>query len=64
MKHETVRTPEPKTYGTRPDFLKFEQCFHPEHKPPTLICYEAGEHQHTCPACGLVTRFIVPHITC
>ena len=34
-------------------------CRHPEHKPPSMRVWEPGEYEHTCPACGQVTRFTV-----
>lgn len=37
-------------------------CTHPEHKPPQFRVFEPGEYEHTCPACGKVTKFTVPLI--
>ena len=39
-------------------------CSHPEHSPPSYCVFEPGEYRHTCPACGHITYFRVPHIFC
>ena len=41
------------------DLPSFRRCRHPEHKPPTMVVWEPGVYEHTCPSCGDVTRFIV-----
>lgn len=37
-----------------------EHCRHPEHRPPNMIVLEPGVYEHTCPACGATTQFVVP----
>ncbi len=37
-------------------------CLHLEHDPPGHIVLEPGTYRHTCPNCGKVTTFSVPHI--
>lgn len=37
-------------------------CSHPCHNPPSHIALSPGVYEHTCPACGTVTRFTVPMI--
>lgn len=44
------------------DFDSQDYCGHPEHDPPTMIVFEPGEYEHTCPGCGKKQRFIVPMI--
>jgi hypothetical protein len=46
------------------DYSPKEICLHPEHNPPGMMVFEPGEYEHTCPACGKITRFVVPLITC
>lgn len=36
-------------------------CTHPEHNPPNMIVLEPGIYKHTCPGCGEITTFTVPH---
>lgn len=45
------------------DFDKEQVCQHPEHNPPTMMVFEPGEYEHTCPNCGKKQRFIVGRIT-
>ena len=37
-------------------------CRHPEHNPPNMRVYEPGTYEHTCPACGKITIFVVPPV--
>lgn len=46
------------------DFKPQDICRHPEHLPPTMMVWEPGVYEHTCPSCGKVTRFTVPQIIC
>lgn len=32
-------------------------CQHPEHNPPSMMVWEPGTYEHTCPHCGHVTLF-------
>lgn len=41
-----------------------QPCFHPEHNPPSHMVFSPGEYENICPACGKITRFAVPNITC
>lgn len=43
---------------------KEEICLNPEHNPPSHIVLEPGKHTYQCPACGKITKFEVPIITC
>ena len=36
-------------------------CSHPEHNPPGMIVLDPGVYEHTCPACGKRTEFVVPY---
>lgn len=38
-------------------------CICPEHNPPSHMVFQAGTHEHVCPACGHKTIFYVPEIT-
>lgn len=35
-------------------------CLHPEHNPPTMVVWEPGIYEHTCPGCGRKVQFVVP----
>lgn len=37
-------------------------CMDPEHHPPSHIVLEPGVYEYTCPACGRVTRFMIPNL--
>lgn len=39
-------------------------CTSPDHSPPTMQVFSPGTYKHTCSACGHVTWFTVPLITC
>jgi len=39
-------------------------CMHPEHEPPKHIVLSPGQYEHTCPACGKVSRFTVQRVMC
>lgn len=39
-------------------------CHSPEHDPPSMQLFEPGTYEWTCPACGHITRFTVPLVTC
>lgn len=34
-------------------------CAHPEHNPPSMMVFEPGTYEHTCPACGKKKVFTV-----
>lgn len=34
-------------------------CRDPEHNPPSMMVFEDGIYEHTCPSCGKVQRFTV-----
>jgi hypothetical protein len=34
-------------------------CRHPDHAPPGMQVFEPGRYEHTCPACGRKTPFVV-----
>lgn len=34
-------------------------CFHPEHDPPSMMVFEPGTYEHTCPSCGKKVVFTV-----
>lgn len=36
-----------------------KECRDSEHKPPTMVVYEPGIYEHTCPSCGEITNFTV-----
>ncbi len=39
-------------------------CFAQDHNPPSHRVFSPGEYEHTCSACGKITRFRVPLIIC
>lgn len=39
-------------------------CLHPEHNPPSMVVWEPGVYQHTCPACGAKITFTVNATVC
>ena len=41
-----------------------KKCIHPEHNPPMHIYLEPGTYKYICPACGEITEFTVPDISC
>lgn len=41
-----------------------EPCRHWDHNPPANRVFKPGTYRHTCPACGNVTVFTVPLVTC
>jgi len=45
---------------------KVKPCRHPDHGVPKHRCFPpgaaAGTYEHTCPACGHKTIFVVPEI--
>lgn len=41
------------------DLPSVKDCTHPDHKPPTLQVFEDGIYEHTCPKCGMKTKFVV-----
>lgn len=41
------------------DLPKHETCQHPEHQPPSMMCYPPGVYEHECPSCHKVQRFVV-----
>ena len=55
-------------YGKRSGLRKIADapnpCRHPEHNPPGNIVLDPGTYEYVCPACGKVSRFVVPLITC
>ena len=59
-KNKSWETPK-KRGGTRKiaDIKEVFPCRHPEHDPPNMMVFEPGIYEHTCPACGHVTRFVV-----
>lgn len=42
------------------DLPKSTNCMNKEHEPPASQYFEPGIYEHTCPACGKITRFVVP----
>lgn len=34
-------------------------CRHPEHNPPTMMVWENGIYEHTCPSCGAQQMFTI-----
>lgn len=36
-----------------------EVCLDPQHYPATMVVRDAGTYEHTCPACGKMTHFVV-----
>lgn len=34
-----------------------KRCRHPEHDPPTAMCFPPGIYEHECPACGRKVKF-------
>jgi hypothetical protein len=43
---------------------KYSQCLDPDHRPPTMVVWDPGEYEHTCPRCGNIIKFIVPVREC
>jgi hypothetical protein len=43
---------------------KYATCLDPDHKPPTMVVWDPGEYEHTCPRCGRITKFVVPMREC
>lgn len=43
------------------DLPKPSICRHPDHNPPAHIVFKPGIYEHTCPKCGSITSFTVPH---
>lgn len=41
------------------DFPKHVTCQHPDHSPPSMAMLDPGMYEHTCPACGHLTKFTV-----
>lgn len=41
-----------------------ETCLSSEHNPPMHIVLKPGKHTYQCPACGKITEFEIPVITC
>ena len=39
-------------------------CQHPEHNPPSMMVFEPGMYEHTCPQCGNTQRFTVSESYC
>jgi len=37
-------------------------CTHPEHNPPSMMVYQPGVYEHTCPGCGRRVTFTVPMV--
>jgi len=51
--------PEDKTVYKNEDI----PCYHPEHDVPMHMYLAPGRYKWTCPGCGKVQYFEVPHIT-
>jgi hypothetical protein len=45
------------------DLPNHDTCRDPAHDPPTMMLFEPGVYEHTCPSCGHATRFVVPRRT-
>lgn len=41
------------------DLMFVEVCRNREHSPPSMMVYQPGVYEHTCPGCGHVTKFRV-----
>lgn len=51
----------PRVGGTRKvrDLDPSTTCTDPSHNPPSMMVFEEGHYEHTCPRCGHVTHFTV-----
>lgn len=46
--------------GERPAWNSIRQCQDPDHNPPSMMVWEPGTYEHTCPRCGMKMQFTVP----
>jgi hypothetical protein len=43
------------------EVVETRRCYDTSHDPPSMMVWEPGVYEHTCPSCGKKQTFVVGH---